>query len=519
MTTLQQMLARQKELADRRHERIHGSAKGKGSPPNRMVSSGPAIVPGPLSVRPLVTVSIPCFNASKTVARAVDSILSQSHSRIRVIVTSDGEKTPSWLALGNRKDERLVLFSLPANRGPYFAHAVALGAAEGELFAIQDADDYSDPRRLEHLIWCLRRHGADAAFSEVLHHGHRGVTSRNPMRCQMPDDNMRHRLDHFGLYRVPALGRIGGYYAGERMGYDTVFTSLLLMSGRVSAVGLPLYHRVERAGSLTKNPETGIGTPRREAAVRRLAALHREAYMVSKGRARGTPAARAIGAAVRGKVSSGDRAYLDREVARLRDILADAPAARMELEKIFSATNWSGWAISVSCAYAMYERLKELRPRRLLDVGSGASTLVMAHYAREHGAKVVSLDHDAKYAAQTRATLEALGLGDQVELLCRPLVSRNVRGVTCNWYDVDLEGRGPFDFVFVDGPPGETYGRQGAMLAAYGELSPRWELWLHDAKRDHERSCVQLWKKVLGPMKAKYSTEHDRRGVYRITPA
>ena len=60
------------------------------------------------------------------------------------------------------------------------------------------------------------------------------------------------------MFRREALERIGGYYAGFRMNYDTLLTNFLLMTGRVSFVDEPHYQYVIRPDSLSHSHATGV---------------------------------------------------------------------------------------------------------------------------------------------------------------------------------------------------------------------------------------------------------------------
>src|SRR5450631_1770137 len=97
---------------------------------------------------------IPYFNCKRYVRRAVDSLLTQTHRELTVLVVNDGDRDP-----------RLVRYSSNANHGPYFTLAAALDATTAPYLLIQDADDWSDPRRAALLLEMLQREGTDLAVS------------------------------------------------------------------------------------------------------------------------------------------------------------------------------------------------------------------------------------------------------------------------------------------------------------------------------------------------------------------
>jgi predicted O-methyltransferase YrrM len=151
------------------------------------------------------------------------------------------------------------------------------------------------------------------------------------------------------------------------------------------------------------------------------------------------------------------------------------------------------WSISEALAVELTRYLECRRPPRILEIGSGLSTLVLGAYAVRHDAEVVTLEHDWSFYQRTRKALTQFGMGKQVCLKLAPLRSRHFEGCGRRvlWYDAKLDGR--FDFVFVDGPP-KNEGRNAVLFAIADHLSPGWELWLDDADRYHERGCLRRWQ-------------------------
>ena len=178
------------------------------------------------------------------------------------------------------------------------------------------------------------------------------------------------------------------------------------------------------------------------------------------------------------------------------------------------ALAWDEWAISKVLAEALWQRLDERRPRRLLELGSGTSTAVLAAYAARHGAAVITLEHEPAYHAQTAAMLEALGLRSAVDLRRAPCAPRHFDHRRYACYDTTLSGT--FDFVFVDGPPLQL-GREAALFAVWPHLAEGWELWLKDGARAHEQACLARWKEHFAL--AHHLDRTDPRGVLIVQAA
>ncbi len=100
---------------------------------------------------PAVSVIVPAFNASATIARALDSLLSQSFQDFEIVVVEDGS-TDSTSPIVNefaRRDPRVRVLHHQVNLGLVVSLNDGLSAARAGLVARLDADDVALPLRLE----------------------------------------------------------------------------------------------------------------------------------------------------------------------------------------------------------------------------------------------------------------------------------------------------------------------------------------------------------------------------------
>ena len=180
----------------------------------------------------------------------------------------------------------------------------------------------------------------------------------------------------------------------------------------------------------------------------------------------------------------------------------------------------TSWSISDVLAVELIRYLEWRKPKRILEIGSGLSTVVLGAYAVRHGASVVTLEHAWKFYRRTQQVLVEFGMEKQVRLKLAPLRSRQFEwsGQRFPWYDTKL--RGAFDFVFVDGPP-EAEGRNAVLFAIAEHLAPSWELWLDDARRNHERECLRCWQQEFpkGFFRVVQDGDLDGKGVVVLSDA
>lgn len=467
----------------------------------------------------LVTVSVATWNTPvRLLERAVASVLNGTHRHIRVVVISDGEKEPSWKGLSDelKGDPRLVCIASPRNFGPYFNHDVVLRAASGPWFAIQDSDDYSHPTRFHQLHKSIHAHRAEAVHTNVLQI--ETNKKRHVLRgSAQAGEAWSHRANHFGLYSVSALLKLGGYHAGFRVGYDTNLTGFLNLLAVTKMAPKTLYTREKRPQSLTRHRKTGHGSALRKAHKAALRRMWDQA--VTKRKTSRTAAANAIRQVAMNRVRQhGDLKLRDQLVGEVKERLGaisiDPPPVHEALLRrlVHGLAGASPWEISVALAKALYRRCEAERPSVVLDVGSGLSTAVFALYASRYGARVVSLEHDPKWRDAIRARLARVKLLSHVEIVCKPL-RRMAGGV---WYGVDLKnvlGDDRVQMAFVDGPPRDLGGRALVVPSIAPHLAPGAAILAHDACRTEERAQIRRWCAEYELEAPVIETKQDERGV------
>jgi len=136
------------------------------------------------------------------------------------------------------------------------------------------------------------------------------------------------------------------------------------------------------------------------------------------------------------------------------------------------------------------------QPRLVVELGSGTSSVWLAYALEQHGGRLVSLDHDAGYARQTRAMLAAHGLNAVASVRHAPLRELTANGKTYQWYDVDkLTDLTGIDLLLVDGPPEATGpdARYPALSVLAKRLAGTATVVLDDANRPDERDAVRRW--------------------------
>ncbi len=197
------------------------------------------------------------------------------------------------------------------------------------------------------------------------------------------------------------------------------------------------------------------------------------------------------------------RASLDRRLDALEaDVAQVEPllALRERLVTRRPLPAMRGFAIAPDFALLLTELIADERPELVVETGSGVSTLVIAYGLEKLGrGRVIALDHDAGYAAGTRAELERHGLSAYATVVHAPLEPLEIDGERHRWYArAALAGLPPIDLVVDDGPP--RYLGDMLRYASLPELAPRLAprgVFVLDVITDEERAILARWKQRL----------------------
>lgn len=132
---------------------------------------------------------------------------------------------------------------------------------------------------------------------------------------------------------------------------------------------------------------------------------------------------------------------------------------------------------------------------RIVECGSGVSTVVLARLLRERGAGgVVAVEHDAHWAAVVRDQLRRESLQDVARV-----VDARLQGEP-PWYAPTALAELPaeVDLLVVDGPPACAAGQATSRAPALGWFAPRLvagaTVVLDDIARPGEREVVAGWQ-------------------------
>lgn len=186
----------------------------------------------------LVSILIPCFNAQRWVAQAIESALSQTWPEKEVILIDDGSTDASLTiikAFGDR-----IRWESGANRGSNVARSRLLDLARGDWLQYLDADDYLLPEKIaRQMEFVAANPSADVVFGPVtIEHWMNGGTHREPLPIPEPHDPWillaRWYLPQTGaaLWRKQAVVDVGGWNPDQPCCQEHELYLRLLMGGK-----------------------------------------------------------------------------------------------------------------------------------------------------------------------------------------------------------------------------------------------------------------------------------------------
>lgn len=280
-----------------------------------------------------------------------------------------------------------------------------------------------------------------------------------------------------------ALGLVLGLLLGQALMW------LRASAGRVARIEYQTLHRLEGMRAIAEKRHEILFKATREARERGAAAereAKRAADQSSRLREAVTRQEREL------RLSIMDQ--IDDQVVLLEDYIQLMRLVPMSLPMPRPGT----WAASEDLLLWLAGYVLEHRPRVVVDLGSGQSSVWMAAAMRTAGydGRVIGVDHDESFAEGTRALARRQGVDGWLTVIHAPLQEQAIGGRTVRWYDLEgLAGLEGIDLLCVDGPPGQgaAQARWPALPALHGRLSPSAVVVLDDMIRRDEQEILEEW--------------------------
>jgi len=219
----------------------------------------------------LISVIIPCYNVSAYVEKAIHSILNQTYKNLEIWIIDDASTDDTLQKINAIQDDRVKVVDFKENTQKVGAVNEVLQKVTGDYIAFQDADDWSEPERLElQLNEFIKDHELGICFTNYRYVGDKNYL---PGKISLTDSELKKEFfDYLSEYRNPssttcatmmitkeALVKTKGYhpYFKGRVAEDTHWVYRILKDFKGKTVDKILYNYLIREGSFTQLQSKG----------------------------------------------------------------------------------------------------------------------------------------------------------------------------------------------------------------------------------------------------------------------
>jgi glycosyltransferase involved in cell wall biosynthesis len=116
----------------------------------------------------IISIITPCYNSSRFISRAIESVIVQACQSWEMIIIDDCSEDDSYKIALNyaNKDERVKVYRMERNCGAAVCRNKAIGISRGDYLAFLDSDDIWMPEKLEKQLRFMQENNCDFSFAE-----------------------------------------------------------------------------------------------------------------------------------------------------------------------------------------------------------------------------------------------------------------------------------------------------------------------------------------------------------------
>ncbi len=214
--------------------------------------------------KPLVSVVVPMYNVEALLPRCLDSLTTQTHRNLQLILVDDGSPDGSGRIADDyaARDDRIVVIH-QKNQGVGPARNAGIERATGEFLAFVDPDDYVTPDYVARMLDRCLLDDADVCVCNFTFEFSSGLKVPFPLmtlrRSLTGEQAGRDSLDLLTipvfvwnkLYRRRLFTETGIRFPGMYYEDIAIMTQVLSQADRVSVTHKSLYFYCLREGSIT----------------------------------------------------------------------------------------------------------------------------------------------------------------------------------------------------------------------------------------------------------------------------
>jgi len=198
---------------------------------------------------PRVSIILPAYNAEYSIRASIESILRQTFKDFELIIVNDGSTDKTKRIIKDFDDPRIVFIDQKENKGLVNALNIGIDSATGIYIARQDADDSSQPKRIQKEVEALSKH------HDLVIVGTNGnlvdMKGQNIGTQRMPNHDSAIRMSLFSsnpfihgsvMFKADAVRQANGYTHEAWPAEDYDLWIRLMQEGRGMNIQEPLYN-------------------------------------------------------------------------------------------------------------------------------------------------------------------------------------------------------------------------------------------------------------------------------------
>lgn len=200
----------------------------------------------------LVTVVLPTFKRIQSLAKAIDSVISQNYSNIELIIVDDS-CSEFWYERNRMLISRHPKTKYIVNEGIHGSSAarnLGIDNAEGEYIAFLDDDDEYLPNKILEQLESMKKNKADLSLTDmyIVNENNRIIETRRhrDIRVNCPKELLKyHLVNHLTgtstiMFRTSFLKELGGFGAQDLGDEFYLVLKAIENNGRVCYLERPL---------------------------------------------------------------------------------------------------------------------------------------------------------------------------------------------------------------------------------------------------------------------------------------
>lgn len=213
---------------------------------------------------PLISVIMPAFNSSNTIAHSINSILNQTWRNIELLVVDDASDDSTWAIVQGlaARDKRMKIFRNARNVGPYVSKNLALQFCKGQYITGHDADDWAHPDRLARQVGELLKSGGQMKgnMARMIRMMENGKFVHFAKEGKTSDDGVLRDAAISCMFEFDFFKKHLGHWDCVRFGADSELISRAqkVMQERFVKVRHMTMICLDNEGSLTNDPIHGV---------------------------------------------------------------------------------------------------------------------------------------------------------------------------------------------------------------------------------------------------------------------